>query len=111
MLVSGATMGLRGGAAFACASPIKFALRSYCQSMSQSYHKEGVHIGHVVIDGVIDVVIVGSDAVGRRKVAHAQLHLLDDGASLRPAPAARCAGADAGAGVLGALHPPSGRRR
>jgi hypothetical protein len=54
VLVSGATMGLRGGAAFACASPIKFALRSYCQSMSQAYHKEGVHIGHVVIDGVID---------------------------------------------------------
>ena len=31
LIVSGATLALRGGAGFACASPLKFALRSYCQ--------------------------------------------------------------------------------
>lgn len=53
-LASGATMGLRGGPGFAALSPIKFALRSYCQSMSNAYHKDNVHVAYVVIDGVID---------------------------------------------------------
>lgn len=53
-LVSGATMALRGGPKFGALAPIKCALRSYCQSLSQTYHKQNVHIAHVIIDGVID---------------------------------------------------------
>ena len=53
-LVSGATMALRGGAGFACMAPVKVALRSYAQSLSAAYHPRGVHVAHVVIDGVID---------------------------------------------------------
>lgn len=53
-LVSGATMSLRGGPQFGALAPVKAALRSFCQSMSQKYHKENVHIAHVIIDGVID---------------------------------------------------------
>lgn len=51
ILLSGATMAIRGGQAFACQSPVKFALRSLSQSMYQSYAPAGVHVAHVVIDG------------------------------------------------------------
>ncbi len=54
ILLSGATLGLRGAPAFASMSPIKFALRSLGQSMYQSYAPQGVHVGHVVLDGIID---------------------------------------------------------
>jgi len=54
IILSGATMALRGGANFSCMSPVKFALRSYGQSMFQAYAKQGVHVAHVIIDGVIN---------------------------------------------------------
>lgn len=54
ILLSGATMSVRGGASFACMSPVKFALRSLGQSMFQAYAAQGVHVAHVIIDGVID---------------------------------------------------------
>jgi NAD(P)-dependent dehydrogenase (short-subunit alcohol dehydrogenase family) len=53
-LVSGATMALRGAPKFGALAPVKSALRTYCQAMSQTYHKQNVHIAHVVIDGVVD---------------------------------------------------------
>ena len=45
VLLSGATMAIRGGAKFACQSPIKFGLRSLGQSMFQSYAPQGVNAG------------------------------------------------------------------
>lgn len=54
ILLSGATMSLRGGAAFAAMSPMKFALRSYGQSLYQEYAPQGIHVAHVIIDGVIE---------------------------------------------------------
>ncbi len=54
ILLSGATLGLRGAPAFASMSPIKFALRSLGQSMFQSYAPQSVHVAHVVLDGIID---------------------------------------------------------
>lgn len=53
ILLSGATMALRGGAKFGALAPVKTALRSYGQSMFQEYAPKGVHVAHVVIDGVI----------------------------------------------------------
>lgn len=53
ILLSGATMALRGGPNFACMSPVKFALRSLGQSMYQEYAPKGIHVAHVIIDGVI----------------------------------------------------------
>ena len=35
-------------------SPVKFGLRSLGQSMAQEYAPKGIHVAHVVIDGVID---------------------------------------------------------
>ena len=54
ILLSGATMALRGGSGFACMAPVKAALRSLGQSMYQEYASKGVHVAHVVIDGIIE---------------------------------------------------------
>jgi len=54
ILLSGATMAMRGGPKFACMAPIKAALRSLGQAMYQTYAPKGVHVAHVVIDGVIE---------------------------------------------------------
>ena len=53
LLLSGATMSLRGGPNFSCMAPVKAALRSLGQSMFQCYAPKGVHVCHVVLDGVI----------------------------------------------------------
>jgi len=53
ILVSGATMALRGGKGFSFMSPVKFALRSLTQSLANEYAPQGVHCAHVVVDGVI----------------------------------------------------------
>ena len=53
-LISGATMSLRGGEKFGALAPAKAALRSFSQSMYNAYAKEGIHVGHVVIDGAIN---------------------------------------------------------
>mmetsp|Transcript_114875 Transcript_114875/g.308078 ORF Transcript_114875/g.308078 Transcript_114875/m.308078 type:complete len:100 (+) Transcript_114875:1-300(+) len=47
-------MALRGGSKFGCVAPVKTALRSLGQSMYQAYASKGVHVAHVVIDGVIE---------------------------------------------------------
>jgi NAD(P)-dependent dehydrogenase (short-subunit alcohol dehydrogenase family) len=54
ILLSGATMALRGGSQFGCMAPVKAALRSLGQSMYNEYAAKGVHVAHVVIDGVIE---------------------------------------------------------
>lgn len=54
ILLSGATMALRGGNTFACMAPVKAALRSLGQSMYREYAPKGVHVAHVIIDGVIE---------------------------------------------------------
>ncbi|CAD7927177.1 unnamed protein product [Amoebophrya sp. A120] len=54
ILLSGATMQLRGGAKFGGIAPGKTALRSLGQSMYQTYGPLGVHVCNINIDGVID---------------------------------------------------------
>ncbi|KAL3893747.1 MAG: hypothetical protein SGPRY_014017 [Prymnesium sp.] len=53
VLVTGASMALRGHPDYSCMSPVKFALRSLVQSMSREYCTKGVHISHILIDGAI----------------------------------------------------------
>jgi NAD(P)-dependent dehydrogenase (short-subunit alcohol dehydrogenase family) len=53
VLFTGASAGVKGypqSAAFAMA---KFALRGLAQSMARELHPQGVHVGHVVVDGAI----------------------------------------------------------
>jgi NAD(P)-dependent dehydrogenase (short-subunit alcohol dehydrogenase family) len=54
ILISGATMALRSGVVFAALAPAMFARRALGQSMFQDYAPKGVHVAHVIIDGVID---------------------------------------------------------
>ncbi len=50
----GATASLRGGPNFAAFAPAKAAERSLAQSMARLLAPKGIHVAHVVIDGVID---------------------------------------------------------
>lgn len=51
---AGATASLRGGVQTSPFSVAKTALRSYSQSLAKELGPDGVHIAHVVIDGLID---------------------------------------------------------
>jgi NAD(P)-dependent dehydrogenase (short-subunit alcohol dehydrogenase family) len=54
IILSGATAGRRGGAKFAAFASAKFALRGLAQSLSREFGPRGIHVAHVVIDGLID---------------------------------------------------------
>lgn len=54
MIFSGATAERRGAAKFAAFASAKFALRGLAQSLAREYGPKGVHIAHVVIDGLIE---------------------------------------------------------
>jgi NAD(P)-dependent dehydrogenase (short-subunit alcohol dehydrogenase family) len=54
VLFTGATASLRGAAGFAAFAGGKAALRALAQSMARELGPEGLHVAHVVIDGLID---------------------------------------------------------
>ena len=54
ILFTGATASLRGSAGFAAFAGAKHALRALAQSMARELGPQGIHVAHVVIDGVID---------------------------------------------------------
>ena len=54
VILTGATAGLRGGANFSAFASAKFALRGFGQSLAREYGPKGVHVAHVVLDGLID---------------------------------------------------------
>jgi len=53
LLFTGATAALRGGANFGAFASAKFALRGLVQSMAREFGPHGIHVAHVVIDGMI----------------------------------------------------------
>ena len=53
-LVSGATASLRGGANFAAFTAAKFALRGLTQSFAREFQPAGIHVAHIIMDGIID---------------------------------------------------------
>jgi NAD(P)-dependent dehydrogenase (short-subunit alcohol dehydrogenase family) len=53
-LVSGATASLRGGARFSAFASAKFALRGLTQSLAREYQSAGIHVAHVIVDGIVD---------------------------------------------------------
>ena len=54
LLFTGATASVRGGAGFAAFAGGKAALRALAQSMARELGPQGLHVAHVVIDGLID---------------------------------------------------------
>jgi NAD(P)-dependent dehydrogenase (short-subunit alcohol dehydrogenase family) len=55
ILFTGATAAVRAGAGFAAFASGKHGLRAVAQSMAKELGPKGVHVAHLIIDGVIDV--------------------------------------------------------
>ena len=58
ILFTGATASLRGGVGFASFAGGKHALRALAQSMARELGPQGIHVGHVIIDGAIDTEFI-----------------------------------------------------
>lgn len=58
IIFTGATASIRGAANFAAFSGAKMALRALAQSMARELGPRGVHIAHVIIDGMIDTEFI-----------------------------------------------------
>lgn len=54
IILTGATAGLRGATNFSAFASAKFALRGFGQALAREYGPKGVHVAHVVLDGLID---------------------------------------------------------
>ncbi len=54
LIVSGATASLRGGARFSAFASAKFALRGLTQSLAREFQPAGIHVAHIILDGIID---------------------------------------------------------
>ncbi|HYD57076.1 MAG TPA: SDR family NAD(P)-dependent oxidoreductase [Burkholderiales bacterium] len=70
ILFTGATASLRGGAGFAAFAGGKHALRALSQSMARELGPQGIHVAHVVVDGMIDTEFTAQrvdDAEARRR--------------------------------------------
>jgi len=55
IIFTGATASLKGGAQFVAFAAAKAGLRSVAQSMARSLGPQGIHVAHVVNDGMIDM--------------------------------------------------------
>ncbi len=53
ILFTGASASLRGGAGFAAFAGGKHALRALAQSMARELGPHGIHVAHVIVDGLI----------------------------------------------------------
>ena len=54
LLFTGASASLRGRPAFAHFASAKAGLRMLAQSLAREYGPQGIHVGHVIVDGVIN---------------------------------------------------------
>jgi len=72
ILFTGATASLRGGANFANLAVGKFGLRALAQSMARELGPKGVHVAHIIIDGMIEA----EHRPGRKRAEHAPDALL-----------------------------------
>lgn len=55
LIITGATASLRGSATMASFASGKFAMRATAQSLAREFGPKGVHVAHVIVDGVIDI--------------------------------------------------------
>ncbi|WP_164513362.1 SDR family NAD(P)-dependent oxidoreductase [Thiosocius teredinicola] len=53
LLLIGATASIKAGAGFAAFGSAKFALRGLGQSLAREYGPKGIHVAHLIIDGVM----------------------------------------------------------
>lgn len=65
LLFTGATASVRGAAGFAAFAGGKAALRALAQSMARELGPQGLHVAHVVIDGMIDTAFTRANFAQR----------------------------------------------
>jgi len=53
ILFTGATASTRGGSGFTAFSGAKFALKAVAQAMARELGPKGVHVAHIILDGVV----------------------------------------------------------
>lgn len=53
LLFSGATASMRGSARFAALASAKFGLRGFAQALARELQPHGIHVAHVVLDGLL----------------------------------------------------------
>jgi NAD(P)-dependent dehydrogenase (short-subunit alcohol dehydrogenase family) len=54
ILFTGASASLRGRAGYGAFNSAKAGLRTLAQAMAKEYGSDGIHVGHVVVDGAVD---------------------------------------------------------
>ena len=54
IIFTGATASVKGGAGFSAFASAKFALRGFAQALAREFGPKGVHVAHVVVDGLIE---------------------------------------------------------
>lgn len=67
ILFTGATAALKGSARFAGLAVGKFGLRALAQSLAREFGPQGIHVAHIIIDGMIDTPRVRGMAPNREK--------------------------------------------
>jgi NAD(P)-dependent dehydrogenase (short-subunit alcohol dehydrogenase family) len=67
LLFTGATASLRARPPFAAFASAKAALRAMAFGLARELGPQGVHVGHVVIDGVIDGDMIAEKVPGIRE--------------------------------------------
>lgn len=77
LLFTGASASMRGRPGFAHFGAAKAALRNLAQALAKDYGPRGVHVGHVVVDGVINGEMV-------RGILAEYLEQLGEDGSLEP---------------------------
>lgn len=55
LLITGATASIKGSSHFHSFAAGKFALRALGQSLAREFGPQGVHVAHIIVDGVIDI--------------------------------------------------------
>ncbi|NEO32841.1 MAG: SDR family NAD(P)-dependent oxidoreductase [Symploca sp. SIO3C6] len=71
ILLTGATASLRGGARFAGLAVGKFGLRALAQSLAREFSPQGIHVAHIIIDGLINTPRV--QAMAPERESHTML--------------------------------------
>lgn len=54
ILLTGATAATRGSARFSALAVGKFGLRALAQSLAREFGSQGIHVAHIIIDGMIN---------------------------------------------------------
>lgn len=82
IIFTGASSSVRGAAHLTAFTSAKFALRAVAESMAKELGPQGIHVGHVVIDGAMDGVFI-------RQMVPNHKELIADDRIMKPAEVAQ----------------------